>query len=109
MNAPPPLLAACTGKRRKFPSPTAFPAMARIRPMRVPHCSFPALIGTPCYRAVGRLARWAGAGASEASLTDIWQETIGAVRGLIGRGERGIFCALPKHRGRLAQLVRVPA
>ena len=31
---PPPLLAACTGNLRKLPSPTALPAMARIRPTR---------------------------------------------------------------------------
>jgi len=33
------LLTACTGKRRKFPKPTAFPAIARIRPTREPHDS----------------------------------------------------------------------
>jgi len=39
MKVPPPFWAACTGKRRKLPSPTAFPAMARIRPIRVPQRS----------------------------------------------------------------------
>ncbi|MBM3984316.1 MAG: hypothetical protein FJ296_01280, partial [Planctomycetes bacterium] len=32
--APPPFLAAWAGKRRKFPRPTALPAMARTRPTR---------------------------------------------------------------------------
>ncbi len=39
MKAPPPLFTACTGKRRKLPSPTALPAMARISPTLVPHDS----------------------------------------------------------------------
>ena len=40
MKVPPPFWAACTGKRKKLPRPTALPAMARTRPMRVPHSSF---------------------------------------------------------------------
>jgi hypothetical protein len=40
MKEPPPLLAACTGNRRKLPRPMALPAMARIRPIRLPHASF---------------------------------------------------------------------
>jgi hypothetical protein len=39
-NAPPPFWAACAGKRRKLPSPTALPAIASTSPTRVPHCSF---------------------------------------------------------------------
>src|SRR5687767_5628695 len=39
MKAPPPLAAACPGKRRKLPSPTAEPATARMTPSRVPHSS----------------------------------------------------------------------
>ena len=38
-NAPPPCEAACPGKRRKFPSPTAEPDTARMTPSLVPHCS----------------------------------------------------------------------
>ena len=37
INAPPPFCTACTGNRRKFDIPTAFPAIAKIRPTRVPH------------------------------------------------------------------------
>jgi hypothetical protein len=32
MKAPPPFSIACTGNRRKFPKPTAFPAIANINP-----------------------------------------------------------------------------
>ena len=39
MNAPPPFCTACTGKRKKFPNPTALPAMAKIKPTREPHDS----------------------------------------------------------------------
>src|SRR5574338_1599655 len=39
MNVPPPFCVSWLGKRRKFPRPTALPAMARIRPIREPHCS----------------------------------------------------------------------
>jgi len=35
INAPPPFCAAWTGKRKKFPSPTADPATARIIPVLV--------------------------------------------------------------------------
>ena len=48
--APPPFCAACAGKRRKFPSPTALPAIARTSPARDAHCSFCAFIGTPSSR-----------------------------------------------------------
>jgi hypothetical protein len=36
MKAPPPFCIACTGKRKKLPKPIAFPAMARINPIREP-------------------------------------------------------------------------
>ena len=39
MKAPPPLVAACTGKRKKLPSPTAEPATARITPSFEPQFS----------------------------------------------------------------------
>ena len=38
-NAPPPFLAAPTGKPTKLPMPTAEPAAARIKPKRDPNCS----------------------------------------------------------------------
>lgn len=40
MKPPPPFAAAVPGNRRKFPSPTADPATAKMIPSRVPHCSF---------------------------------------------------------------------
>ena len=39
MNDPPPFAAAWRGKRKKFPRPTALPAMARIKPIRLPQAS----------------------------------------------------------------------
>src|SRR5687767_7286487 len=47
MKAPPPLAAACPGKRRKLPRPTAEPATARITPSRVPHSCFCSAIRRP--------------------------------------------------------------
>jgi len=37
IKAPPPLLAACTGNRKKFPRPTAEPATAMMIPSLEPH------------------------------------------------------------------------
>jgi hypothetical protein len=39
IKAPPPFCTACTGKRRKLPNPTAFPAIARINPTLEPQDS----------------------------------------------------------------------
>ena len=39
MNVPPPFCTAWTGKRKKFPKPTAFPAIAKMSPTREPHAS----------------------------------------------------------------------
>jgi hypothetical protein len=36
IKAPPPFSTACTGNLRKFPKPTAFPAIAKIKPTREP-------------------------------------------------------------------------
>ena len=39
INAPPPLLIAWAGKRKKLPRPTAFPAIANTRPTLEPQRS----------------------------------------------------------------------
>jgi hypothetical protein len=39
IKAPPPFCIACTGNLKKFPNPTAFPAIASIRPTRDPQDS----------------------------------------------------------------------
>jgi hypothetical protein len=36
IKAPPPFSMACAGNRKKFPRPTAFPAIARINPTLEP-------------------------------------------------------------------------
>ena len=58
MKVPPPFCAACTGKRRKLPRPTAFPAMARInaiqRSLLLGLSTFAVLVGLVVYFA-GRL------------------------------------------------------
>ena len=36
MKAPPPFWTACTGNLKKFPNPTAFPAIANMRQKHVP-------------------------------------------------------------------------
>ena len=55
MNAPPPFLAACTGKRKKFPSPTALPATANIKPILVDHSSLCDIELSPFYIRVGKM------------------------------------------------------
>jgi hypothetical protein len=39
MKAPPPFCIAWTGNRKKFPSPTALPAIAKINPTLEPQAS----------------------------------------------------------------------
>jgi hypothetical protein len=48
IKAPPPFWAACTGKRKKFPKPTALPAAARINPIRVAHLSRSLIVLAVC-------------------------------------------------------------
>ena len=48
-NAPPPFLAALTGKPTKLPIPTAEPAAAKINPSLELNCSLDALINVLNY------------------------------------------------------------
>ena len=58
MKVPPPFSTAWRGKRRKLPRPTALPAMARISPMREPHCSRGAAVSVTSPSTVWKWVCW---------------------------------------------------